>query len=223
MRWNEAHGIAVFRLTSNLIPFGSHAANQLAWWDEFAPRFGELGRLMLDGGMSISTHPGQYTVLASARPEVVDAAVAELEYHDRLLTAFGLDASHKIVLHAGPPARFAAGFERLTPGAAARLVLENDERWPLEPVLELAAQLGVPVVVDVFHHELAPSFPARARATSSSAWARRGRRRTAARRSTSRPRRRASAPARTPTRSTWKRSGGSPRRWATSRSTASSR
>lgn len=158
LRWNEAHGIAVFRLTSNLIPFGSHAANELAWWEEFAPRFAELGRLMLAGGMSISTHPGQYTVLASARPEVVDAAVAELAYHDRLLSAFGLDESHRIVLHAGPPDRFAAGFERLTPGAAARLVLENDERWPLEPVLELAGLLGVPVVFDVFHHELAPSF-----------------------------------------------------------------
>ena len=159
LRWNEAHGIAVFRLTSNLIPFGSHAANELAWWDEFAPRFAELGRLMLAGGMSISTHPGQYTVLASARPEVVDAAIAELEYHDRLLSALGLDESHKIVLHVGPFARFAAGFERLTPGAAARLVLENDERWPLEPTLELAALLGVPVVFDVFHHELARSFP----------------------------------------------------------------
>ena len=157
LRWNEAHGIAVFRLTSNLIPFGSHAANELAWWDEFAPRFAELGRLMQ--GMSISTHPGQYTVLSSVRPEVVDAAVAELAYHDRLLSAFRLDESHKIVLHAGPPERFAAGFERLTPGAAARLVLENDERWPLEPVLELAGELGVPVVFDVFHHELAPSFP----------------------------------------------------------------
>ena len=38
-------------------------------------------------------------------------------------------------------------------------MLENDERWPLEPILELAALLGVPVVFDVFHHELAPSFP----------------------------------------------------------------
>lgn len=162
LRWNEARGIAVFRLTSNLIPFGSHAANELAWWDEFAPRFAELGRLMLAGGMSISTHPGQYTVLSSVRPEVVDAAVAELAYHDRLLGAFGLDASHKIVLHVGSgsdaPARFAAGFEQLTPGAAARLVLENDERQPLESVVELAGRLGVPVVLDVFHHELAPSF-----------------------------------------------------------------
>lgn len=114
----------------------------------------------------ISTHPGQYTVLSSVRPPVVDAAVAELEYHDRLLSALGLDPSHKIVLHVGSGAgefaeacsRFAAGFERLSPNVAARLVLENDERWPLESVLALAEPFGLPVVFDVFHHRLARSF-----------------------------------------------------------------
>ncbi len=117
-------------------------------------------------GMSLSTHPGQYTVLSSERPEVVDAAIAELEYHARLLGAFALDTSHKIVLHVGSGsadperafARFAAGFARLGEGAARRLVLENDERWPLELVLELARRLDLPGVLDVFHHELAPSL-----------------------------------------------------------------
>jgi UV DNA damage endonuclease len=166
LRWNQDNGIDVFRLTSNLIPFGSHAANEIAWWEEFRARLAELGRLMVEGGMSISTHPGQYTVLSSHRPEVVRAAVSELEYHDRLLEALGLDASHKIVLHVGAGAgaredalvRFRAGFEQLSAGAAARLVLENDERWPLDAVLPLADELDVPVVFDVFHHRLAPSF-----------------------------------------------------------------
>ena len=166
LAWNTANGIRVFRLTSNLIPFGSHAANELEWWVEFAPRLRELGRLMRKGGMSISTHPGPYTVLSSARSATVDAAVRELEYHDRLLTAFGLDRSHKTVLHVGSGAsrpaeaftRLAAGFDRLPPGAAARLVLENDERWPLDAVLSVAERLGVPVVFDLFHHRVAPSL-----------------------------------------------------------------
>lgn len=37
-------------------------------------------------------------------------------------------------------------------------MLENDERWPLDAVLELAAPLGLPVVFDAFHHQLAPSL-----------------------------------------------------------------
>jgi UV DNA damage endonuclease len=164
--WNEAHGVEVFRLTSNLVPFASHPVNTLRWWDDLAGRLRDLGRLISRAGMRLSTHPGQYTVLSSERPGVVDAALAELEYHERLLSALGLDYAHKIVLHVGSGAadrpaaraRFAAGFERLSDGARARLAVENDEGWPLADVLELARPLGVPVVFDAFHHELAPSL-----------------------------------------------------------------
>jgi UV DNA damage endonuclease len=130
LRWNADHGIGVFRLTSNLIPFGSRPANTLPWREEFAERF------------------------------------AELDYHARLLGAFGLDESHKIVLHVGSgaaapeeaAARFSSGYRRLGSDAQARLVVENDERWTLACVLELAAPLALPVVFDVFHHSLAPSL-----------------------------------------------------------------
>ena len=164
--WNRDHGIQVFRLTSNLIPFASHPANTLPWWEVFGERLSRLGRLIRSAGMRISTHPGQYIVLSSARADVVAASVAELDYHDRLLDALGLDASHKIVLHVGAGVadrraaydRFAAGYAQLSDGAAARLALENDERWPLDTTLALAERLRVPVVFDVFHHELAPSL-----------------------------------------------------------------
>ena len=106
-------------------------------------------------------------MLSSANPLVVAAAAAELGYHDRLLTALGLDRSHKIVLHVGsgsanaPAAgeRLATAYAHLPDGVRARLVIENDERWSLERVLELARPLGMPVVFDTFHHQLAPSLP----------------------------------------------------------------
>jgi UV DNA damage endonuclease len=165
LRWNAEHGIEVFRISSETVPFGSHPANTFRWWDELAGRFAEVGELMR--GMSISTHPGQFTVLGSPNPDFVANTVAELDYHARLLEAFGLDRSHKVVVHGGgvygdvaaAAERFAAGFVRLSPAAQARLVLENDERWPLADVLPLAERLGVPVVLDVFHHEIRPSFP----------------------------------------------------------------
>jgi UV DNA damage endonuclease len=128
--------------------------NRIAGWDEFGERLAHIGAR----AGRLSTHPGQYTVLSSANAGVVDAAVAELEYHNRLLDAFGLGPSHKIVLHVGSPDRFEARFARLSEGARSRLVLENDERQPPSDVLPLAKRLGVPVVFDVFHHRLAPSF-----------------------------------------------------------------
>jgi UV DNA damage endonuclease len=154
LRWNREHGIEVFRISSNTIPFGSHPVNTVRWWEEFGPRLAELGRAM--EGMSISTHPGQYTVLGSARSEVVEASLAELEYQALLLRSFGLDTSHKLVIHlSGAPERFEAAVERLSNDARARLTVENDERWSLEDVLAV----GLPVVFDAFHHQLRPSFP----------------------------------------------------------------
>jgi UV DNA damage endonuclease len=158
LRWNEQHDIAVFRVTSNLIPFGSHPVNELAWWEEYAARFEQIAGLLRRSGARLSTHPGQYTVLSSNKAKVVEAAVAELEYQNRLLDSFSVDASHKIVLHVGSAERFETGFGRLSEGARSRLVLENDERTPLDEVLPLAERIGVPVVLDIFHHGLAPSL-----------------------------------------------------------------
>lgn len=164
LRWNEEQGIQVFRLTSNLVPFASHPVNVLPWWDEFEVRLASLGRRMRRMKARVSTHPAQYIVLSSERPDVVAAAVAELEYHARLLRAFGLDVSHKIVLHmSGRPVdatavRFEEGFARLSADARGRLAIENDERWTLARVLAACEPLGLPVVLDAFHHELAPSL-----------------------------------------------------------------
>jgi UV DNA damage endonuclease len=166
LRWNAEHGIEVFRLTSNLVPFGSHPVNETRWWEELASRFRDLGRLIEGTRAQISTHPSQFIVLSSEQPAVVAASLAELEYHARLLDALGLDRSHNIVLHVGSGAaepaaageRFASAFARLSDGVRSRLVLENDERWPLGRVLDLARPLGIPVVFDVFHHELRPSL-----------------------------------------------------------------
>jgi UV DNA damage endonuclease len=166
LRWNAEHDVSVFRLTSDLIPFGSHPVNTLAWWREFAGRFEQLGSLLASSAVRVSMHPGQYTVLSSENPLVVSRAVAELDYQARVLASLALDTSHKIVLHVGSGAadpnaattRFAAALARLSDDARARLVVEHDERWTLERVLELALPLELPVVFDAFHHTLAPSF-----------------------------------------------------------------
>jgi UV DNA damage endonuclease len=168
LRWNLEHDILLFRLTSNLVPFASHPANTVRWWELFAEQFAALGDLMRTHQMRLSTHPGQYTVLGSPREEVTRSSVAELEYHARMLRAFGLDASHKIVIHLGGAyddrranlARTVAAFGRLSGDVQARLAFEHDERWSLEEALALAEQLDVPVVFDAFHQVLRPSFQA---------------------------------------------------------------
>jgi UV DNA damage endonuclease len=167
LRWNDANDIRVFRVSSNTVPLASHPRACFSWREALGERFAELRDLMRGAGMRLSTHPGPYTVLASADGAIAAAAVRELDYHGELMSAFGLDRSHKIVLHLGGGAgdreswldRFARAFGRLAPEARSRLVLENDERWSLADVLPVAAELNVPVVFDAFHHEVNGSLP----------------------------------------------------------------
>jgi UV DNA damage endonuclease len=167
LRWNIEHNILLFRISSGTIPFGSHPVNQLAWWDQLTPQLNLVGKTIRAGNMRVSMHPGQYTVLNSNRAEVVENSAAELIYHARLLDALGTDASHKIILHGGGVygnkneslQRFATNAAHLPLSVRQRLVLENDETsYTLADMLSLSELTGLPVVFDVFHHELNPSF-----------------------------------------------------------------
>jgi UV DNA damage endonuclease len=167
LRWNDANDIRVFRVSSNTVPLASHPRVSYPWREALGERFAELGDLIRGAGMRLSTHPGPYTVPASADEAIADAAVRELDYHAELMSAFGLDRSHKVVLHLGGGAgdrqswlnRFGRALGRLAPETRSRLVLENDERWSFADVLPVAGELNVPVVFDAFHHEVNESLP----------------------------------------------------------------
>lgn len=162
----ERHHILLYRITSNLIPFGSHPVNPLRWWEEFAPQFATLAHRFQTIGVRVSTHPGQYTVLNSPNARVLEGAIAELEYHARLMDLLGADRSAKIVLHVGglyggseadAMERFCAVAADLSPCVKDRLVVENDDRlFDAEEALSVARRIGVPVVFDWLHHNANP-------------------------------------------------------------------
>ena len=161
--WNMRHGVMFFRITSDLVPFGSHEVNTYAWQNEFRAEFARIGAQIRDLGMRVSLHPGQYTLLNALRPDVVESSIADLQYHVDLFDLMGLDRTHKVQIHVGGVygdraaslERFVAAYRGLPQEIRARLVIENDERlYGLEDCLALADELGVPVVFDVFHHSI---------------------------------------------------------------------
>jgi UV DNA damage endonuclease len=167
--WNAAHGIELFRITSDLIPFGSHPINTVPWWRILKSQFARLGDFIARKGLRVSMHPGQFTILNSPRRDVVANSVKELEYHTAVLDALGVDSSHKIVIHLGGVygdkaeslSRFVENCKRLNSRIRARLVIENDERcYTVEDVLGASRAIGVPVVFDVFHHVWNPALEA---------------------------------------------------------------
>lgn len=163
--YNLSRGIRIFRISSDIIPFGSHPAVRQSWWIDHADTLHELGERINRQGIRVSMHPGQYTVLNAQDPVIAERAAADLAYHARFLDSLGLDEQHKIILHAGGVytdpetslVRFKKHFQDLPSEIKRRLVLENDEKYHIGQVLQLALELQIPAVFDVFHHQCYPA------------------------------------------------------------------
>lgn len=105
----------------------------------------------------LSMHPGQFTVLASDRPDVVENSIQEMEYHGDLIRWMGYGVSFqdfKCNVHISGklgPDGIKAIFPRLSEVVRNTMTIENDENsWGLESSLELSDTCAL--VVDIHHH-----------------------------------------------------------------------
>ncbi len=163
--YNLRNDIRLFRISSDLIPFGSSPVNRIPWTETFSDILEGIGRKILAGGMRVSMHPGQYTVINSPDRGVVERATEDLLYHGRVLDSLGLDQQHKLVLHIGgvyqdkesAMLRFEENCRALPDRIRQRLVLENDDRsYHTGDVLAIAHNLGLPAVYDNLHAQVNP-------------------------------------------------------------------
>jgi UV DNA damage endonuclease len=163
--YNISNGIKLFRISSDIIPFASHPVNSIPWWSDYKEEFHKLGMKIKTSGMRVSMHPGQYTILNSPDAGVSERAVKDLIYHDRLLTALGMDSSCKLVLHIGgiygekekAVQTFLYNYRNLSREIKDRLILENDDRsYTIRDVLAISELTGAPVVYDNLHHKVNP-------------------------------------------------------------------
>ena len=87
----DRHEIGMYRMPTGLAPYASHP-DMPQFHDqvrECAMQLAQVGAVANVRGIRLSSHPGQYTVLNSDKPEVQAAAVAELEVQAALLDAMG--------------------------------------------------------------------------------------------------------------------------------------
>lgn len=165
IEYNHANGIRLFRISSDLIPFGSSEINNLPWWEIFSDKLGQIGQKIQEYKIRVSMHPGQYTVLNSPNEEVVARAVEDLNYHTKVLDSLGVGAEHKIILHIGgiyqdkqeAIKRFICNYKLLELNVTKRLVIENDDKsYNIQDVLEIGRLLSIPVIFDNLHHKVNP-------------------------------------------------------------------
>ena len=152
----------MLRLGSDLLPayteqnFG-HLTKTNFITDLVASRLSTIGDKARANNVRLSMHPGQFTVLASDRPDVVENSIKEFEYHVDIARYMGYGSKFqdfKINVHisgAQGPAGIKAVLPRLSKEARNTITIENEEnKWGLNETLELADDLAL--VLDIHHH-----------------------------------------------------------------------
>jgi UV DNA damage repair endonuclease len=158
-------GQRAMRMASSVLPTYSHPAIRPLYDDPVLRRVMETslapaGEAAKRGGVRLSMHPGQYTVLATERDSTRAAAVADIEYHVEVMRLLGHaggwhpNGAH-INVHAGGRAAgieaFRAGLRLLSEDARGLLTVENEETsYGLDDLLPLAGELAI--VLDLHHH-----------------------------------------------------------------------
>ena len=105
----------------------------------------------------LSFHPGQFTVLASVNPGIVDRSIDEFEYHADLARWMGFGKTFqdlKINVHISGkegPDGIRRAYARLSPEARNCITIENEENaWGLNDCLTISDI--VPIVLDIHHN-----------------------------------------------------------------------
>ena len=167
LQWNEAHGIRLFRLGSELFPRWNHyELADLPGIDEIAKYLRAAGDYAKAHDHRITTHPGMFHILGSPDAVVVDNSIVSLERHSELFDLMGFAPSfeNKINIHVGATYndkpgtiyRWLQNYDRLSDSCKARLVIENDDKASMYSVRELHkmlhVEIGIPITFDYWHH-----------------------------------------------------------------------
>ena len=157
----EPH-LRMVRLSSDILPVYTQA-DWAYFWQKPDVRayceqaFGEIGQVARERDVRLSFHPGQFTVLASENPNVVERSIEEFEYHCDMIRWMGYGKTFqdfKCNVHISGkqgPDGIKRIMSRLSPEARNTLTIENDEiSWGLDASLELVDTCAL--VLDIHHH-----------------------------------------------------------------------
>jgi UV DNA damage repair endonuclease len=134
-----------------------------AWWqrreiqDHLEKIFAPIGKTARRLDVRLSFHPGQFCVLASDNPGIVDRSIEEFEYHADMARWMGYGRKfqdYKINIHISGrqgPSVIRAAYKRLSPEARNCITIENEEiTHGIQHCLSLSDI--IPTVLDIHHH-----------------------------------------------------------------------
>jgi len=162
LEWNEANGIRVFRLSSELFQHKTNPKVPDYTYDFAKSHLKKIGDYALEKGHRLTFHPGQFNVLASISEKAYLQTLKDLEYHADVLDMMGLDKNSVMVIHGGgvygekekTMNRWIENYHKLPDKIKNRLVLENCEKsYSIEDCLKIHESTGIPLVFDTHHFD----------------------------------------------------------------------
>lgn len=152
----------IVRISSDILPMYTHIVASDFYKDSTIVKLIEvglhkIGKFAIDNNIRISMHPGQFCVLASENPNIVNNAIKELEYHAYVLYHMGFcrkfqDAKCNIHIsgkHGVPGMK--SVYSRLSNEIRNVITIENEEiSHGLDECIEISNLY--PIVIDLHHH-----------------------------------------------------------------------
>jgi UV DNA damage endonuclease len=154
--------LRMVRLGSDVLPVYTEPTWSYFWRKDdvrgYCEReFAKVGALARSLDVRLSMHPGQFTVLASDSPDIVDRSIEEFEYHVDVIRWMGYGQQwqdFKCNVHISGrqgPAGIKAVLPRLSKEARRTITIENDENsWGIDASLDLTGDVAL--VLDIHHH-----------------------------------------------------------------------
>ena len=149
------------RLGSEMLQ-GYTEKDWIDWWqrreiqDHLERIFAPIGETARRLDVRLSFHPGQFCVLASENPGIVERSIQEFEYHADMVRWMGYGKEfqdYKINIHISGrqgPEGIRAAYKRLSPEARNCITIENEEiTHGIEHCLSLSDI--IPTVLDLHH------------------------------------------------------------------------
>jgi len=154
--------LRMVRISSDILPVYTQPDYSYFWRlsdvKSYAEKhFAQVGALARAHNVRLSFHPGQFTVLASENPGIVERSIEEFEYHADMARMMGYGQTFqdfKINVHISGkqgPEGIRRAHKLLSPEARNCITIENEENaWGLDDCLSICDI--VPIVLDVHHH-----------------------------------------------------------------------
>ena len=154
--------LRMVRISSDILPVYTQSDYAYFWRfpdvvNYMEKEFARVGDIARSANVRLSMHPGQFTVLASENPGIVDRSIEEFEYHADMARMMGYGREFqdfKINVHISGklgPDGIRAAYKRLSPEARNCITIENEENaHGLDTCLAISDL--VPIVLDIHHH-----------------------------------------------------------------------